>query len=174
MSTQKRIMMKPITLLTFLCISLTATFAQTKIIAHKSHSGSPHTFASKEYDCSFGLGNGYCLKQKKVITDSIKKLSNTSVIFYTHMGTNQLIDTMTSQYENYSQNIYASYKKQKKVKLINFKKKDKKGSIPLMSTPPNGNNRNHLLLFIGLLLCVFITWNFLTRKKETQVICSVK
>ena len=160
--------MKPIFFIVILSlVASQGVLCQTKIIAHKSHSGKNITFIVDNSENNFGL--------RDPIIDSIRKIPNQSVVLYTDQG----IDTIRNyQYWDLPldslKKYYGSH-----VKFIGFDKnympkksndskvRRKKSHIGFFAMNTNYTNGNGLLVLyvsIFILLSSFFIWR--TERKK--------
>ena len=132
----------------FLSIGL---FAQTKIIAHKSHSGKPNTFNINNSSDNFGLPSSYI--------DTIFKISDTCVLEVGWNGYERKRNIVCHHpcCNNPKISLDSLKKIYPNIILIGFepgKKTGSKKSVAILIQPKDTNNQNRifqLIVAVGLL-----------------------
>jgi len=175
-------------------LSLTA-FSQTKMIAHKSHSGSLQTFTTKG---AHNFGN----PPMPMVIDTVKRLSDTTVarFFHDYWGNNSdtihkhphfnnVAIALDSLQKMYPETTFIGYettppqnqqqqqnnqqqpqgKKAKKEKKKRNKKKDK-STFFLLPNLPNGGTPGLLIIILSISSLIFYS----TRKKKKYALAKTK
>jgi hypothetical protein len=171
--------MKKIFTLVSLFLLLFNTTAQTKIIAHKSHSGTSEGFSASDDD-NFGLPS-----QFRSRLDTVIKLTNNRVIEIFHIpafeNSERVVDTMTNHpvFNNPEVSLDSMKKRYPNVEFIGFDqptktpKKSKKhrarASLSIMSfSDENTNEGSGVRILTGLSLLLFMIITLLLWKSQTR------
>jgi hypothetical protein len=179
--------MKKIFTLVSLCLLLFNTTAQTKIIAHKSHSGTSEAFSASDDD-NFGLSPEF---QSRL--DTVIKLTNNRVIEIFHIpayeNSERIVDTMTNHpvFNNPEVSLDSMKKRYPNVEFIGFdqpvktQKKSKKhraraslSNMSFSNENTNGGSGTMMLTGISLLLFMIIAlllWRSQTGATNKRISC---
>lgn len=170
--------MKRIFTLVSLLLLLFNTTAQTKIIAHKSHSGTSGDFSVSDYDDNLGLSLEF-----KLQLDTVIKLTNNSVIEIFHLPHNnseRIVDTMTNHpvFNNPEVSLDSMKKRYPSVEFIGFdtptktQKKSKKqrmrASLYMSFSDESTNKGSGLTILKGISLLLFVVTALLLWRNQAR------
>ena len=132
--------MKNLILVTLILISYSTT-AQTKLIAHKSHSGTSENFSAENYPDNFGLREPYFPVYK------VKLLPNNCVVEYREQKRNDTICDHPYYSGRYTLDQIKTFYPEN-IEFIGFEKKFFNDSIPVPTKPI----KNEFYLFVFFFL----------------------
>jgi hypothetical protein len=159
--------------LALLSITIGTTFSQTKMIAHKSHSGKNKTFNADFSTNNFGI------EPTLTRVDSIRKISKSTIILYTTLGADTVndpkyaslpVDSLRKIYSAGSQRIkFIGFEKKKATKKPASIPKQKKSMIfiPGKNSPIDYTGILKLAISIFILLATLLIFQAGKKKQNT-------